>query len=274
MDAYFKANRANWDERVAIHVKDQTGLYRMADFRAGVDTLFPVEAAEIGDVSGQRLVHLQCHFGKDTLVLARRGATVTGLDFSTAAIAAARALAEEVAVPATFVEGNVYDAPDLVGRAAYDVAYVTWGAINWLPDIVGWAQTVADVLKPGGRLYLAETHPTILAFEEIDGLIQPGYAYQTPKDQPIADDTNVTYTGAPDLLAARRTYEWIHPVSAILTALSSVGLRLTFFHEHEVLPYRLFPMMIEGEAPDQFVLPPSLPRLPLAFSLGAVKFGG
>lgn len=274
MDAFFAANRATWDERVAIHLKDETGMYRMTDFRAGIDTLFPVEAAEIGDVAGRRLVHLQCHFGKDTLCLARRGAVATGLDFSPAAIAAARSLAAEVGVPARFVQGNVYDAPDLVGRSAYDIAYVTWGAINWLPDIRRWARVVAETLVPGGRLYLAEAHPTILAFDEIAGVIRPGYDYVTPADRPIAEDIDTTYTGAPDRLRSTRTYEWVHPLSAILTGLAEAGLRLTFFHEHELLPWRLFPMMVAGAAADQFVLPRDVPRLPLAFSLGAVKEGG
>lgn len=116
MDAFFAANRATWDERVAIHLKDETGMYRMADFRAGIDTLFPVEAAEIGDVTGRRLIHLQCHFGKDTLCLARRGAIVTGLDFSPVAITAARSLATEVGQSARFIQGNVYDVPDRLVR--------------------------------------------------------------------------------------------------------------------------------------------------------------
>jgi SAM-dependent methyltransferase len=136
-------------------VRNRTGFYPIDRVRAGDDALGSPEDAELGDVARKRLVHLQCHFGLDTIRLARRGAIVTGLDFSTAAIAAARALAAELAVPARFVEGNVYDAPALL-NAQYDMAFVTWGSIIWLPDIRLWAQIVAELLAPGGWLYLAE----------------------------------------------------------------------------------------------------------------------
>lgn len=270
MDAFLDANRRNWDERVAIHLKDDTGAYRLAEFRAGVDTLHPIEAAEIGDVAGKRLVHLQCHFGKDTLTLARRGAIATGLDFSPAAIAAARALSAEVGVPATFVEGDLYDAPTLI-RDRFQVAFVTWGAINWLPDIGRWARVVAEMLEPGGRLYLAETHPTILAFEEVDGIIQPHFAWRTPRDTPITSDDETSYTGSPEKIRSTRNYEWLHPISDIVTGLIAAGMHLDWMREHEELPYRLFPCMVPTGHGGMYRLPDGMPRLPLAISLQAVK---
>lgn len=267
---WFDANRANWDERVAIHLKDDTGAYRMADFHAGVDTLHAIESAEVGDVAGRRLVHLQCHFGQDTLTLARRGAIATGLDFSPAAIAAARALSAEVGVPATFVEGSVYDAPTLI-RDRFDIAYVTWGAINWLPDIDRWARVVAEMLVPGGRLYLAESHPTILPFEEVDGIIRPHYDWRTPRDRPVVTDGTTTYTGSAETIRSTRNYEWLHPISAIVTGLVAAGLRIDFLHEHEELPYRLYPCMVPSGRPGLYRLPDGMPRLPLSFSLQATK---
>jgi SAM-dependent methyltransferase len=130
-------------------------FYPIDRVRAGDNALGELEDAELGDVARKRLVHLQCHFGLDSIRLARRGAIVTGLDFSISAIAAARALAAELGVPARFVEGNVCDAPALL-YAQYDIAFFTWGSIIWLPDIHLWAQIVAEILVPGGSLYLAE----------------------------------------------------------------------------------------------------------------------
>ena len=127
-------NRLNWDERAAIHARDTTGDYMLDRFRAGEDALHEIEAAEIGDISGKRTLHLQCHIGRDTLCLARRGAQVTGLDFSGAALGVARDLAAETGLSATFVQGRVDDAPRLT-PGPFDLVFTTWGTICWLPDI-------------------------------------------------------------------------------------------------------------------------------------------
>jgi 2-polyprenyl-3-methyl-5-hydroxy-6-metoxy-1,4-benzoquinol methylase len=153
--AWMEANRRNWDDRTAVHLRNRTGFYAIDRVKAGDDALRGCADAEISEVTGRRLIHLQCHFGLDTIRLARRGAVVTGLDFSMTAITAACAQAAELGVPARFVEGNVYDAPALL-NAQYDIAFVTWGSIIWLPDIRLWAQIVAELLAPGGWLYLAE----------------------------------------------------------------------------------------------------------------------
>ncbi|WP_342234974.1 class I SAM-dependent methyltransferase [Inquilinus sp. OTU3971] len=157
-------NRANWDERVAVHLR--SAFYNVDGFRRGETDLGPIEAAEIGDIAGLRVAHLQCHFGMDTMYLARRGARVTGLDFSAKAIAAARALAAETGSGAEFVEGDVYDAPRLLGEGVHDLVFTSWGTIIWLPDIVRWAQAVAALLKPGGRLYFLDGHPAARALDQ------------------------------------------------------------------------------------------------------------
>ena len=194
-------------------------------------------------MTGRRLIHLQCHFGLDTIRLARRGAVVTGLDFSTTAITAARAQAAELGVPARFVEGNVYDAPALL-NAQYDIAFVTWGSIIWLPDIRLWAQIVAELLAPGGWPYLAERHPSTSSLDEVDRLVavQP---WRTPTNAPFVYDNATTYTGDSTPLAHTRNYEWSHPLSGIIGGLLEAGLHLDFLHEHERLPWRYFPMMEE-----------------------------
>ena len=269
MTDYFDANRRRWDEAVALHIKGDSKVYRLSAFRAGADILGPIENDELGDVAGKRVLHLQCHFGLDTLCLARRGAEVTGLDFSSAAIKAARALSRETGVPATFVEGNLYDAPDLID-GAFDLVFVTWGAINWLPDIGRWAEIVAHFLKPGGALYLLEGHPVTLIFEENgEGGFVPTYPYFQGPD-PIASDETTTYTGEDDRLENTRAYEWSHPLSAVVNAVIAAGLRLVALNEHVRLPWQAFPSM-RTDADGMEVMPADLPSMPLAFSLRAVK---
>src|SRR5207302_5608785 len=149
ISTFLAANRSNWDERVPIHRRDRSGFYAIDRFFRDGKPLRAMESGELGDVAGKRVIHLQCHFGLDTLALARQGAIVTGLDFSPAAIEEARRLAATKELPAQFVCANVYDARRaLAGN--FDLAYVSWGTICWLPDLTRWAQTIAASLEPGG----------------------------------------------------------------------------------------------------------------------------
>ena len=270
MDEFIAANLVNWEERAALHATDTTGSYRIADVIAGRDNLHAIEAGEIGDVAGKRLVHLQCHIGLDTISLAARGAVATGLDFSPNALQAARDFAIRAGLKVRFVLSDIYDAPAALGEK-FDIAYVTWGAINWLPDIARWAEVVAAVLAPGGFLYLAESHPSTLALEEVEGRLVATYDWRTPRARPFVSDEPITYTGDARALSNTRTYEWIHPLSDIFAALAAAGLVVRDFREHDLLPYRLFPMMQPVESPGLFRLPDGMPRLPLSFSLKATK---
>lgn len=267
--SYFDANRKSWDERVAIHRRDETGFYDVQKVLDGGDKLNAIEASEIGDVKGLRIAHLQCHFGLDSICLARRGASVVGLDFSSAAIKEAGALATQLAVDAQFVEGNVYDARKLLS-GDFDMVYVTWGAINWLPDIAQWAKVVASLLKSGGRLYLAESHPNILPFDWVDGRVAPRFDWRTPKDAPIIEDTENTYTGSADILVNKKVYEWQHPLSDIINGLIAAGMSLDWLHEHAALTWPLFPNMTVGED-GLYRLPKDHVQLALSFSLQARK---
>ena len=172
-------NRRNWDERTAIHARDSNGDYMLDRFRAGEDALCAIEAAELGDIAGKRVLHLQCHIGRDTLCLVRRGATATGLDFSPAALEVARRLSEETGLKADFVEGTVDQAPALT-PGPFDLVFTTWGTICWLPDMTKWARTIAAVLAPGGELYFADAHPGFTVMEEVAGRFVPTYDFQTP----------------------------------------------------------------------------------------------
>jgi len=265
---FFDANRANWDERVASHLYDKSGIYRLDLLRRGEDVLGPIESAELGDIAGKRLVHFQCHFGMDTISLARRGADVVGIDFSHAAIGAAKQLAAELGVGARFVEGNVYDAPPLVGTG-HDGVYTSWGTIGWLPDLRAWTEAIAGCLAPGGFFYIADAHPTLYQLEEREGRLEIAYDWRTPPDRPIVETDVGSYAGDGRTIANRTTYGWNHPLSEIFDALAASGLALEFFREHEVIPWRAFPSM-RREGP-MFVQAEGQRRVPLGFSLRATK---
>ncbi|MBM6596618.1 class I SAM-dependent methyltransferase [Microvirga pudoricolor] len=258
------ANLSNWNNRAALHVRDASGFYDVDGFLKGQDALYPIEAGEIGDVAGKSLLHLQCHFGMDTLSLVRRGAVATGLDFSPVAIAAARDLSRRSGLPATFVEADLYDAPRAV-PGSFDMVYSTWGTICWLPDIRAWAEIVAQKLAPGGTFYFLDSHPAAQVLEERDGRIETTYAWRTPPETPDFSTETQSYTG--DVHAEPTSmYNWNHPLSDIVGGLLASGLVLESFAEHETLPYRLFPSMVPAEG-RMFRLPDGAVAIPLAFSL-------
>jgi len=272
VEAATETNRRNWDERVAVHRADRTGFYAVERFRRGGDTLMPIEAGEIGDVCGKCLLHLQCHFGLDTLSLARRGAVATGLDFSAPAIETARALAAEAGLAARFVQSDVYEALAALPET-FDLVFSSWGAICWLHDIRRWAAIVAQLLAPGGFAYLADHHPCAIVLDPEGGRLYWRDPWRSPPDAPIGYDAPTTYTGDDTVFANARAYNWNHPLSDILCGLIDHGLRLEFLHEHETVPWRMFPMMIPvGDG--LYKLPDGYPRIPLSFSLKASKPAG
>jgi SAM-dependent methyltransferase len=275
MDEHRRANLLNWEERAGIHATDRTGSYRIDQVVAGRSCLHAIERDMLGPVAGLRVAHLQCHIGLDTISLAHLGASPTGLDFSPAALAAACDFAARAGRDVPFVVSDVYEARQALS-GDFDLVYVTWGAINWLPDIAGWARVVASLLRPGGRLFLAESHPVALCLEERDGRIEAAYDWRTPRDRPLVFPETTTYTGDKRTIAAVTTYEWIHPLSDILGAVVGAGLAVTAFTEHEALPYRLFgsmePIPDDGSgASTLYRLPEGRPRLPLSFTLSAVR---
>lgn len=261
-------NRAMWDEQVATHLRSD--FYNVEGFRRGETDLTPIEAGEIGDIAGLRVAHLQCHFGMDTMYLARRGARVTGLDFSANAIAAARQLAAETGSTADFVEGNVYDAPQLMGEGAFDLVFTSWGTILWLPDIGRWARVVAALLRPGGRLYFLDGHPvaSVLNQDDAAGPILPAYPYFS--DAPLVFDAQGSYADRDAVFTNTRSAEWTHPVGAIVGALLAAGLRLTALREHDAAAWQMWPCLVRG-ADGLWRLPSDRPGLPLSITIEAVK---
>lgn len=268
-------NRANWDERVAVHLGPRG--YDLAALAAGTARLNAIEEEELGPVAGRRVLHLQCHFGRDSLILAQRGASVVGLDFSAPAIDAARSLARQLGLQdrVRFVQADLYDAPAAIGEpAAFDAVYVTWGALCWLPDIAGWARVVSHFLKPGGWLYLAESHPAAMVLDDATPLPdgRPGFFAPYFHADPLMIDEAGDYVDQEARLANATTCQWIHPLGDIVTGLIQAGLTLRWLHEHPAVTWRMFACLKEDLA--GLFHWPDRPWLPLAFSLRADKPAG
>jgi SAM-dependent methyltransferase len=264
-------NRANWEDRVPVHLA--SSFYDLAAFRAGQrDTLHPFQVDAVGDVSGRRLVHLQCHIGLDTLSWSRRGAQVTGLDFSPAAIAAATELGSSLGLGATFVVSDVYDAPRALGGEVFDVVYTGIGALVWLPDIERWASVVASLLAPGGFLYLVEGHPVAQVLSPVPGSEDLAVAYDYFDSAPQVEDYPYTYTDGP-ALTATRSVQFQHSLGSVVTALTSAGLQMEFMREHDFDTFQRYPSLAR-DAEGLWRLPAGRPRVPLLFSVRASRPGG
>ncbi|MEU2940603.1 class I SAM-dependent methyltransferase [Nocardiopsis alba] len=268
-DDWLSINRANWDERVPLHVASD--FYDLEGFRAGEDALRDFERAEVGDVTGKTLLHLQCHIGLDTLSWARHGASrVVGLDFSGPAVEVARGLAAELGLPeerAAFVHADVHDAAEAVPERGYDIVYTGVGALCWLPDIRRWARTAASLVAPGGFLYLAEFHPlTDILDDETGSRIVDDYFAR----QAWVQESAGTYADLEARTENNRNVQWQHPIGEVVSALAAEGLRLEFLHEHDV---SLFPRFssFERSADGYYRFPEGRPRVPLMYSLRASR---
>jgi SAM-dependent methyltransferase len=272
MDPYLEANRQLWESWTRINLGSR--FYDVEAFASGRGgDLDPIARAGPGDVRGKSLLHLQCHFGMDTIRWASHGATVTGADFSAEAIRAARALAARMGVPATFVHSDLYELPSrLDGR--FDVVFTSHGVLGWLPDLERWARVIAHFLVPGGLFYIVEVHPFALLFN--DRLQEPElrllYPYFHGPD-PIRQEYRGCYT-EPDARITSVEHVWLHTMSAVIGSLLRAGLRVESFEEYPFLSWRLFPWM-EQRADGWWHLPeglaPGSGSLPLMFSLRAVR---
>ena len=246
-EEFIEANRRHWDELVPIHVGSE--FYRVKEFRDGASKLGPVERDELAPhVRGKTLLHLQCHFGLDTLSWAREGAIVTGVDFSPLSIEAARALAQETGIDSRFVLSDVYSLPDQLD-GQFDIVFTSYGALCWLPDLRRWADVVAHFLKPGGTFYAVEFHPMLGIFEwgpELEEL-SVRYPYFNQPDDPIRDDEPGSYADRSAQVENATTYSWPHPLSEVVTSLVEAGLRIEFLHEFPFSPEKHFAWMERGD---------------------------
>lgn len=241
----FEANRINWDERASIHRNSRTyDLDAFAKEAAHISGVVAFDRDALGSLDGRDVLHLQCHIGTDTLSLARLGAaSVTGLDQSAESLAVAKDLFSKVGATGKFVQANVYDAVAALG-ADYDLVYTGVGALNWLPDVKRWAETVAQLLRPGGRLYLREGHPMLWAMADTtDGTLRVEYPY-FETIEPMTFDESETYTDQDAPLKNTRTYEWNHGLGEIVSAVLDAGLVLDVLTEHDGLEWEMFPHMV------------------------------
>ena len=272
MDELTDQNRKRWDELTPHHISSTT--YNLEGFRQGRNTLLPLEREELGDVRGRSLAHLQCHFGLDSLSLARMGASVTGIDFSPVAIEAATELACELQLDARFVVSDVYNAHQALKGERFDIVFTSWGVLSWLPDVAAWARTIAALLKPGGRFYIAEIHPVAWLFESngsspnSEGQLQT-YPY-FGEGRPLSLDLEGSYA-APDARLTNRTeHTWLYETGQVINSIIDAGLTLQYFREHQACCKLDLPGMTQGKD-KMWRLPQSRLNLPLSFAISAIK---
>ena len=274
MDAgrdYRRINLANWNSRVPFHEQGYS-LDRFRDDRTFLSGVVRFDLDRLGTVDGQRGVHLQCHIGTDTLSLSRLGAFMTGLDFSEPALAVARRLAVDCGASIEYVESELYDAVGVLGDEQFDFAYTGIGALCWLPDVRRWAEVVAALLRPGGRLFIREGHPVIWALcdPRPDGLLVLEYPYfEVEGGTPFSEPT--TYVAHDGELASPDLVHFNHGMAEIINAVIGAGLTLTMFEEHRSVPWNVAgSAMVEDEL-GEWTLRDHPDRLPCTYTLQAVK---
>jgi 2-polyprenyl-3-methyl-5-hydroxy-6-metoxy-1,4-benzoquinol methylase len=258
---YFIANKSLWNQRTKVH-KDSS-FYNLEGFKKGETVLTPIELNELGDVQGKTMLHLQCHFGMDSLDWARRGATVTGIDLSDEAIKEATQLNEELGLNARFVCCNVYDTREHISEQ-FDIVFTSYGTIGWLPDLDKWAAVVTQSLKPGGIFYIADFHPVLWMFD--DDFTHIKYSYENK--EVIVTESEGTYTDRNADIKAKE-YGWNHSISEILNALINAGLKITSFNEFMYSPYPCFRNTVEFEK-GRWHIKGLEGKIPMAYSIKAV----
>lgn len=258
---YISINRELWNTRTAVHL--ESGFYDMASFRNGKSSLKDIELEDLGDIRGKSLLHLQCHFGQDTLSLARMGAAVCGVDLSDKAIAAACNIAGELNIPAEFVCCDVYETSKHIEKQ-FDIVFTSYGAIGWLPDLNPWAKVIAERLKPGGIFLIVEFHPVLWMMDE--RFEQITYSYFNVA--PIVETTEGTYTdrNAP---IRKKSVSWNHGLAEVTEALVNNGLKLVSLKEYDYSPYDCFANTVKTEK--GFMIKGMEGILPMVYSLKATK---
>jgi SAM-dependent methyltransferase len=272
VDRYLELNKASWDDRAPAHAASPDyALERFIEDPAFISDVVRFDLPRLGDVAGLRCVHLQCHIGTDTLSLARLGARMSGLDLSPASLRQARELAARTATPIEFVEAEVCQAPAILGREAFGLVYTGIGALCWLPSIDRWANVVAGLLVPGGRLFMREGHPMLWTLDDqhSDRLLVR-YPYFEREQALVFDDPD-TYVQTDAKFTHNVTHEWNHGLGEIVTALLSAGMQLTMLVEHDSVPWNALPGQMTRDELGEWRLIDQRWRLPCSYTLQAVK---
>ncbi len=261
---YFDINKETWNKKVSIHTKSE--FYDVKGFKKGKTSLNAYELEELGTVKGKSLLHLQCHFGQDTLSWSRLGAKCTGIDLSNVGIDEAIRLNKELGLDATFIKSNLYDVPKKVD-GAFDIVFTSYGVVGWLPDLKTWGEIIASKLKKGGVFYMIEFHPIVWMFDFLQ--TPPKLAYPYLNGEAIYEEYQGTYTNS-DADITSKEYGWNHGLGELISALTSAGLEIEFLHEFEKSPYNSFPDMNKTED-GMFVLKDEQRMIPLLYSIRAAK---
>jgi len=261
---YFEAIKHHWDVRAKYHVESK--FYDVASFKQGATTLQAIELAELPSLKGKKLLHLQCHFGMDSISLARKGADVTAIDLSSESIEEAKKLSKELDVDVNFIECNVLEIDQVLDGQEYDVIFTSYGVLCWLPKLDGWAQQIYKHLKPGGMFYIAEFHPVLWIFDENTKSI--AYSYFNQKD-PYKEVVTETY-GEQHSQVETTEYFWSHSLNDIFSALINEGLRIDSFKEYDYSPFKCFDTLEERKK-GEYMLKINNISMPCIFSMQCSK---
>lgn len=260
---YIKLNKANWNSRVPVHLN--SNFYDVNEFLSSGNSLNDIELGLLGNIEGKTILHLQCHFGMDSISLARLGAKVTGVDFSENAIKAARDLAMKMEADAEFICCDVYSLPELLDRP-FDIVFTSYGVVGWLPDLDKWAYIISKYLNPGGCFVMVEFHPVIWMFDNDF----TGIAYHYLKSDPIVETDENTYADAEATLEHETSVTWNHGLGEVINSLIHYGLQLQSLDEYNYSPYNCFAHAQET-MPGRFTIKHLGDKIPMVYSIRAEK---
>lgn len=259
---YKEINRQSWNNKVEIHINSE--FYDMNRFLSGESSLNPVEIGLLGDIRGKRILHLQCHFGQDTISLAREGAKVTGVDLSDKAIQKAKEIAEKCEVDASFICCDIFDLPNHL-EEQFDIVFTSYGVIGWLPDLDKWAGIVSRFLKPDGHFVFVEFHPVVWMFDDDFEKIEYNY-FNSGAMVEIEDGTYADR----EAQISQEFIVWNHSMSEVVNSLIKNGLRIDSFEEYDYSPYNCFKHTVEFE-PKKYRIKHLENKIPMIFAIGATK---
>lgn len=263
MEEYIKNNRSLWNSKTDIHIKSD--FYDVESFKKGRSSLNYLELESLGNIKGKSILHLQCHFGMDTLSLAKLGAKVTGVDLSDNAIDKARELNDELGLDAEFICSDIYELKKVL-NSKYDIVYTSYGVIGWMPDLDKWAEIISHFLKPGGMFYLIEFHPVVWMFDTDISKIEYSYF-----NNETVIETIGTYA-EPENEFRHKSYSWNHSLSSVINALTKNDLRITEFNEYPFSFYDCFKKEVLTKDKNGFWQFKGIEgKMPMMFSVKAVK---
>lgn len=259
---YIALNKNAWNNKTEVHIASE--FYDMKGFLEGKSTLNSIELELLGDISNKKILHLQCHFGQDTMTFARMGALATGIDFSEKAIEKATEFSKQLNLDTTFICCDIYEAPKYL-KDQFDIVFTSYGTIGWLPDLDKWAKIVSQFLKPGGQFIMADFHPVVWMYD--NDFKEVFYSYFNI--EPIVEDESGTYADRYSEIEAK-TITWNHPISETLNALITNGIELNSFNEYDYSPYNCFNNTEEFE-PNKFRIKTFENKIPMVYSIKGTK---